>query len=82
MIALIRGSQVDLSVTTVVLAENPNEPLTLKMWHCPTCQNRLFQHGGNIIKIMPGHTPITSLPIVIQCGNCHANYLIERIALV
>lgn len=81
MIAIIRGSQVDISVTTVILAEDSHDPLGIKAWHCPICQNTVFQHGGQIIKIMPGSTPVTTLPVICQCDNCKHKYLIERVAI-
>ena len=82
MKAYIRGSQVDISVTTIILAENPNDELSIKAWHCPICQNTVFQHAGQIIKIMPGATPVTRLPVIVQCDNCKQKYLIERVAIV
>ena len=79
----IRGQSVDVDLTSVILEYNPildeNETLeSLILWHCPICNQPLFQYSGKVIMIVPGKTP-TKIPVIVNCEKCHHKYLINSI---
>ena len=71
-----------MDVTSVILEYDPkiaDSTENLILWHCPICNQPLFQYSARLVMIIPGMTP-TKLPIIIACQKCKKRYLINSIA--
>lgn len=79
---MIRGKSISLDVTSVVLEYDPKMatlPENLILWHCPICNQPLFQYSARLVMIIPGMTP-TKIPVIHICSKCKKRYLINSIA--
>lgn len=77
----IRGVKSEIDVTSVVLEYDErlaDELDNLILWHCPICNQPLFQYSGSMIAILPGMTP-TKVPILVNCDKCKKKYMINSI---
>jgi len=82
MLFQIRNIPTEIDVTSVILSYNTREAdfNNLILWHCPICNQPLFQYTGKVLMIVPGMTPATSPPILIACARCKHKYLVNSIA--
>jgi C4-type Zn-finger protein len=75
------GRDIDLDVTSVILEYDPklaDSTSNLILWHCPICNQPLFQYSARLVMIIPGMTP-TNVPIITICGKCKHRYMLVSI---
>lgn len=69
----IRGISQELNVTSVILEHDAGLGDNLVLWHCPICNQPLFQYSARLVMIVPGMTP-TKVPVIIICPKCKHRY--------
>lgn len=74
----IRGQIKDLTVTTITLEQDPDNPINLVLLKCLVCGETLGQHQGRVMRVFPGAAPV-SLPFIVQCRQCKRRYIITSI---
>jgi uncharacterized protein with PIN domain len=72
------GKNIDLDVTSVILEHDEDLGENLVLWHCPICNQPLFQYSARMVMIAPGMVP-TKIPLIIICPKCKHRYLLVSI---
>lgn len=80
MDVIILDKKKNIKVTSVIIQNDDmdkNKEM-LHMFFCYNCQNPIAQYIGNVLRIVPGSTPL-SLPILLKCLRCGKVYQMEDI---
>jgi len=78
MKVIIRGTEQNIKVTSVILEADHANPNMFLPWRCPNDGNIIIQYSGRQVMIVPGMIQC-DVPIVAYCRECKNRYLFSSI---